>query len=289
MPPIPATVTRFYGNPRFALDLLENRQVALVRVTRLNDPFDPYGFLELDFDGYAGLLRHVRQSHPNDRPWFRMSVTAQSWGRAEHDLKIYMQRLRSHTFVLCASAPGDVHPKNNLYMWGHYGNGHRGLAVEFDTSALGLAALAHHSSQHGDPLVDGQPWVKIDYADSFRAISAEDVFQFMRQEHEIDAGERQTREQTSLDRYYQQLSVIKSRVWQPENEWRLMWRSDTVTGDVYKIPVTPECIKALYFGLAISPDDAERVADVATRDYPNAEIWRATKRHGDLALAFRRA
>ena len=39
----PDHVTRFYSDPSFALDVLENQKVALVRVTLLNDPFDPAG------------------------------------------------------------------------------------------------------------------------------------------------------------------------------------------------------------------------------------------------------
>src|SRR5205823_2120335 len=148
----------------------------------------------------------------------RAHVTPQSWGKAERDLKTYMDGLRRNTLVLCASAPvGDAHPKDNLYMWGHYGSGHRGLAIEFDTAALASAALDHHSSHGGAPLIAERPWIQIDYAESFRSISAEDVFEFMKQEHEIDAGMMEHRQEASLDRYYQQLSVIKSTVWRPEN------------------------------------------------------------------------
>jgi hypothetical protein len=126
----PASVTRFYGNTRFGLDVLENQQITLVRVTMLNDPFDPYGFFETDFGGYMNLLKYVQTQHAKDRGWFRNYVTAQSWGRTERDLKAYMARLRKDTFVLCASAPaGQTHLQDNLYMWGHYGNGHRGLAI----------------------------------------------------------------------------------------------------------------------------------------------------------------
>jgi hypothetical protein len=88
--PTPATVTRFYGNTSFGLDVLEDQQVALVRVTLLNDPFDPYGFFETDFGNYVDLLKYVRANHPRDLRWFRGHVTAQSWGKTERDLRRYM-------------------------------------------------------------------------------------------------------------------------------------------------------------------------------------------------------
>jgi hypothetical protein len=54
------TITRFYGNTAFGLDVLENQQVALVRVTLLNDPFDPNGFFETDFDNYINLSKYIQ-------------------------------------------------------------------------------------------------------------------------------------------------------------------------------------------------------------------------------------
>ena len=50
---IPQYVTRFYGTTDFALDVIQNKQIAFVHVSLLNDPFDPYCFWETDFsDSY---------------------------------------------------------------------------------------------------------------------------------------------------------------------------------------------------------------------------------------------
>ncbi len=287
MTSVPASITRFYGNTAFGLDVLENQQVALVRVTLLNDPFDPYGFFETDFDNYVNLSKYVQTHHPHDRGWFRVHVTAQSWGKTQRELEAYMAGLRANTFVLCASAPTEaLHPKDNLYMWGHYGNGHRGIAIEFQPTALASVVLDHHSSQGGASLEGEQPWIQIDYAKSFRPISAEDVFQFLKECNEVDARRQKQPAQTSLDRYYRRLSVIKSSVWEAENEWRLMWRSTTETGTAYKIPITPECVRAVYLGLAISDEDRSKAVTAAAPHFPAIEVWQASKRHGDFALNF---
>jgi hypothetical protein len=202
---------RFYGNASFGLDVLNNRHIALVRVTLLNDPFDPYGFFETDFDNYLGLLKYVRSHHPGDRPWFRVRISPRTWGATERTLRDFMTTLRTETFVLCASAPTETtHPKDNLYMWGHYGNGHRGLAIEYDPAAVGEAVLNHHYSESNAPLI-GEPWVQIEYSRSFRAISAEDAFQFFREMNEVDARRKREPDETSLERYYRQLSVIQRR------------------------------------------------------------------------------
>jgi hypothetical protein len=90
-----------------------------------------------------------------------------------------------------------------------------------------------------------------------------------------------------LDSYYRQLSVIKSDVWRSENEWRLMWRSTTETGNIYEIPITQECIRAIYLGLAMADEEKRKAADAATRHFPGVQVWCASKRHGDLSLDFR--
>jgi hypothetical protein len=81
--------------------------------------------------------------------------------------------------------------------------------------------------------------------------------------------------------------MIKSDVWRAENEWRIMWRSETETGNIYKIPITAECIRAIYLGLAISDEEKRKAVD-AVAHFPDAEVWFASKRHGDLSLDFHR-
>jgi hypothetical protein len=74
-------------------------------------------------------------------------------------------------------------------------------------------------------------------------------------------------------------------VWRAENEWRLIWRSKTETGAFYKIPITPECIRAIYLGLAMSDEEKRKAID-AVAHFPNARVWFASKRHGDFSLDF---
>ena len=286
--PTPSTVTRFYGNVDFALDVIRNTQIIFVHVSLLNDPFDPYCFFETDFDGkYTNLLRHVRQHHPKDMPWFRAQVTPLSWGKTVRDLHVHLDKIRTTTFMLSTSAsvPGGLHPTDNLYMWGHYGNGHRGVAIEFDTEKLAAAVLKHHETENSAPLNEKSVWSKVEYAKTFTPIAAEDVFVFLKQEKLLELGKISTRRETPLDQYYRRMSIIKSDVWQSENEWRLMWRSLTIAPPIYKCPITRECVSNIHIGLSFA-GDASAFADEAKRAFPSAGIFQAIKRHGDLALDF---
>jgi hypothetical protein len=126
------------------------------------------------------------------------------------------------------------------------------------------------------------------YAPSFRAISAKEVFLFLRECAQVDARRKRQHDETPLDAYYRELSVIKSDVWRAENEWRLMWRSTTTTENVYKIPITPECVRAIYLGLAMLDEEKRRAIDAVAQHFPGAEVWCASKRHGDFSLDFAR-
>ena len=195
----PKQVTRFYGNVDFAMDVIKNRQITFVHVSLLNDPFDPYCFLETDFgDSYENLIAYVRQCHLSDLPWFMSHVTPQSWGKTVEELKALLQYVRQTSFVLSTSTEHSaLHPKDNLYMWGHYANGHRGLAIEFDTQALASAVLEHHETQNGNPSENTDVWAKIEYTKTFAPITTEFIYEFMKQEMALLHGESTIRVATN--------------------------------------------------------------------------------------------
>ena len=172
-------------------------------------------------------------------------------------------------------------------MWGHYGNGHRGVAIEFDTGALTNAVLTQHAAVNSTPFQEGGVWARMEYTQSFSPIVAEDVYDFMKQEKAVMEGRITARVATRLDRYYNRMSIIKSNVWQSENEWRLMWRSDETADPIYKCPIAQDCIAAIYLGLCLPQEAENRIVSAARSEFPAAKIMKASKRHGDLALDFR--
>ncbi|MGD1038035.1 MAG: DUF2971 domain-containing protein [Roseiarcus sp.] len=285
---IPQQVTRFYGTVDYAMDVVANRQIAFVHVSMLNDPFDPYCFFETDFgESYPNLIAFMKKNHPGDLPWFRANVPPISWGQTVRDLKAYMQRVRETAFIFSTSTTYyALHPKDNLYMWGHYANGHRGVAIEFNTQALATAVIKHHEAENGKPPEATDVWAEIEYTKTFGPITAEYVYEFMKQEKDISNRKRTIRSTTQLDMYYARLPRIKSDVWQSENEWRLMWQSEKTTGKIYKCPIPEDAITTIFLGLNLAPDKAEEILAVAKLNFPRTSIFRAHKRHGALALEF---
>jgi hypothetical protein len=100
-------------------------------------------------------------------------------------------------------------------------------------------------------------WAKIEYVERFSPISAEDVFEFMKQERDFHARKITARKRTALDVYYSRMSIIKSTVWECGAEWRLMWRSIENRGAVYKCPIGANAIRAVQLGLRIRGEISE--------------------------------
>ena len=288
VPTVPQYVTRFYGNVDFALDVIANKQITFVHISTLNDPFDPYFFLETDFEEKRGkLLKYIKDNHPSEEQRFKRQVTAESWQQTIKDLKDYLDHLKKSTFVFSTSAETEeLHPRDNLYMWGHYGNGHRGVACEFDTHELASSLLKPHASENGAPPEKQDAWAKIEYREKFPPFTAEHYFEFMKQEMDFQSGKITAKILTQLEIYYNLMGRVKGEVWAKENEWRLMWRNDQTRMKFYRCPISSEFITTIYLGLNLSASSKQDFVFEAKHNFQKAKVLFAKKRHGDLALDF---
>jgi len=206
---LPTYLCRFYGNTDFALDTIANRHVVFIHVTKLNDPFDPYFFFETSFeDRYDLLLDHICKSHSADFSTFINRWPMSEWTDALAQIHSYLDTMRRSTFMFSTSSViGDKHPRNNLHMWGHYGNGHRGIVIEFETAELrncakDANAAAKKKTQHID-----QALFEVKYAKRISPLSPEDVFQFLM------SSDPQSRGASAVDSYLRRTLDTKSLDW----------------------------------------------------------------------------
>jgi hypothetical protein len=286
----PSHVTRFYGNTEYALGVIRDRQIPFVRILRLNDPFDPYFYFETDFgEDYNRFMAHVRTRHPENVGKFAARLPSGGWDAAIGQLRLRLETVRNQLFVLSTSAARPaLHPKDNLYMWGHYGNGHRGIAIEFDTAALERAVRPYHEELNGTPPAGDGVWAQIKYDSQFGTLTAEDFYEYFIQEIDFQDGRVAERMDARLDCHLRRMTIVKSDVWQPENEWRLTWQNDKADNndEIYKIFIADGCIATIYLGLCLDSKVESKVVSAAEKNFPKAKIMKAVKRHGDFALEF---
>jgi len=249
----------------------------------VNDPFDPYLFFETDFNaGYQQLLDYIHHTHPNDFGWFINEFPAEAWPHSVDSVRKYFADLKNRMFIFSTTAVySDDHPKDNLYMWGHYGNGHRGVAIEFNTTEIVQPIVDEYNSNNAEKLTAKGAWTRIDYAKNLPVITCSMFYDFLKAEHY-----KETRS-TKLHQYYDLISQTKSLNWSSENEWRLLWQRDDTRSKIIRRPINERAIERVYLGLSISKSAQDDILFETRQKYPAAEVVKAEKRHGAFALDFK--
>jgi hypothetical protein len=224
----------------------------------------------------------VRTRHPNDVDRFARYVPRENWGQSVQDIKEHFERTRNTSFVLsCSAVLKDTHPRQNLYMWGHYGAGHRGVAIEFDTVKAASLLIDRHNREKHASLRPEDAWIKIEYATDMPAITAKMFFEFFRNEYEARGAK------TSLESHYDNITRVKSLVWQREHEWRMLWRNDETHLKIHRMPIHDNAITAVYIGLAASQSVEADIVFETKRNFPSAAVLKASKKVGFSELDFR--
>ncbi len=279
---LPERVVRFYGNPDYALDAIAHRSISFIHATKLNDPFDPYFFFESDFDfKYDLMFDYVKKHHPNSLAAFKDLVPTDDWEQSVAKVKTYLDNMKKSTFVFsCSAVLNKLHPIDNLYMWGHYGNGHRGIAIEFDTVKISENILTVHVDNKKIKLSPEQAWIQIEYKKDAPLITKRILFDFF-----MD-GLRGDEERSDLANYFSQTARIKSYVWKKENEWRMLWSNDETRQKIHRVTVPEGSIYAVYVGLVASDTVADDIVFETSQKFPTAKIYRARKKPGFSGLDF---
>lgn len=152
---------RLYKYQRFsaqALTALKTRTIWFGRPDKLNDPFDcavPLRFAEVGLEDCVRML-----GAKGDAEWGRIKSNKKyvdATGRPTEELRSLLQEAGEKAFrehsekaywrlgVTCFSEVPD-----STLLWSHYGGGHRGLCLEFDTSSPWLSKL--HKVRYSDDI-----------------------------------------------------------------------------------------------------------------------------------------
>ncbi len=210
----PEKVVRFYGNTDYALECIALKRATFIHRDNLNDPFEVGVSFDTDFgNNYESLLRYVQRYHPSELTSFREKLPMQGWYNIVGQWAMMASRIQESLLVFSASAEKDgVQPQENLYMWGHYGNGHRGIAIEFNTAVLTDSLMSPEESGGSDP------WYGMEYDDEMPKITRDDIFKcVMNSTPEKPCGPE------LIDSILKR-ACFKGMVWERENEWRISSR-----------------------------------------------------------------
>jgi DUF2971 family protein len=286
----PEHVMRFYGNVQYALECLALKQITFLHIDKLNDPFDPNMLFETDFDAdYPALTNYVREHHPNDLEQFKNRLPEENWNGFIEQMENLSNNHRNSLFIFSASKVSEDHyPKDNMYMWSHYGNGHRGVAIEFDTDLLAKAVLKQSQKLGGETAAINDIWTEIKYQDELLEITCEHIFDFIINDTPVPNEEAWIN--TELADIIKKRASVKNLGWNIEQEWRLMWQNDETKLKFFRIDLLDDTITALYFGFRYPLVDDHMRDDLIfeiKRNFPKAKIFKAMKGKGKSVLDFK--
>jgi hypothetical protein len=265
---LPKHIIRFFGNPSYALETIALKQITFIHNTKLNDPFDPWMKLVLEgnFDQFCSWV-HKNRSHHEKR--FKKFFTRDRFNSTIDEVNGIFSKLRESLYLFSTCEVNkDTHPKDNLYMWAHYANGHRGVALEFDAQALDL------HFRKIDKLTES-PLMKIHYGDQPPKITFLELFKFMT-----------TGDSTEFREKVNKTSVFKNSVWENEVEWRLVEKNDETAMDIVRRPLADNIVTALYLGCRCDENTNKKFIFEMQKNYPNATIYLAKQNDDNAELFF---
>jgi Protein of unknown function (DUF2971) len=158
--------------------------------------------------------------------------------------------------ILCFSEIDD-----NILMWSHYAEQHRGLVLKFrhmEDSAWGAAMPVIYTKE--------MP----------RLVEEDDLINMLGGQFSIDPVE-----------VAQRTVYTKALDWAYEREWRIWFGRGRSKGDAYEdLPFDPEELEAVYFGCGMAAENRRDFAALIAERYPHAAIIQAQKARNEFRLIF---
>ena len=251
---------RRFDKKGHSLDILRNGELYHTSISKLNDPFDcaiSYTFdaSMLDMRKYAGdvVKRHFPEASKEERrvkiKEMEAKITAPNWGEgARQDI----QEIREDEFGICCLST----PRDNLLLWAHYADEHRGLCIGLSTEKLGIVQLGLVKSR---VLLD---LLKVEYSPDMPQISIIDSM--LRPDGKEDI--------------YTMIST-KSSDWKYEKEYRLVYWGHPDG----KLSVGREAIAEVILGCRCSDANREKTLAVMPDGVP---VYQAEQKERIFGLDF---
>lgn len=239
----PEVVYKYRGISKHTKRLLKNRELYFPLATEINDPFDCRVLLNRDAPSevhwermkahyskkygvtdeieivYRMLIEGAPPGAKVDRQRAAAVIENREWVSIQNHVeagnqKMLKERLRKTRLCSFSALP------DNLLMWSHYADCHRGICLGFSTrgKVFGLAKKVEYLTEY--PTVDS---------------------------YSLDS-----------DSYVKYTFFSKAKDWHYEEEWRIVLNAaDRLAEPIYTFP--PESLKEIIFGCQCTDSDERRV------------------------------
>lgn len=232
-PPPPRSLYKYLGTSDFAFRVLEELHIRFSQPSVVNDPFDcrPQVVAPADLDRVvADQIDRATKLHPNRwspaqvaiaRVKLLDSYNANLRFRIRESQELLNQSLEA-IGLLCLTETND-----NLLMWAHYADSHKGFVLEFDTSRAPLIQRPGENEWQGLP-------VAVSYQDGPITTPCDSL--------ELELPD--------------ELVLRKSTAWKYEREWRVVRDRSAADREpapgISQFKIDPKAIVAVYVGASAS-------------------------------------
>lgn len=174
---------------------------------------------------------------------------------------------------------------NDLLMWSHYANAHKGICVEYDLKLLKDVDIIKHIF----PVVYSKKrLLKVDINDLFKNLRELNFNIF----HNGDNSDIELSQLLPL-------LVTKGGAWRNEKEWRIIYtkqelyeKSDTNYIDSSLLNIEFSCVSGVYLGFRIDNEVKENIIEIIERQNKNRkkpiEIYQTTLSNSNYELGKRK-
>jgi hypothetical protein len=286
-----------YVTANTARTILENSTLRWSSPAMFNDPFDTQFDLYLEFDESTIIDLVV------DELWKicsgqKILEPANRFGQAfasllgrmrglsrEEFFRRHESQLRGTIIGMIANAktliPGVLHPTqrsllrdakllclsqvhDNILMWSHYTQDHRGAVLEFD-----------YDEQKDSPFKKAE---RVIYSKTMpRLMNEKEMVQFLSGQWRMDAN-----------KIMHDSIFVKADDWSYEKEWRIWLPGRDPDRDFIDISFDQEELVGIYFGCRMSKQDRTVLRDALKKHFPNASASQARKSAREFSLQFNR-
>ncbi len=136
---------------------------------------------------------------------------------------------------------------NDLLMWSHYGDKHRGFCLEFNTAYKPFDKV-----------------IKVNYSKEMPRMSANFLLEIEGKDTELMS-----------------LCSTKSKSWSYEKEWRVLHKSAETL-----YAYDPLCLTGIYFGSKISNENIEIICKILHQKNPHIHFWNGRRSLNEFKIEF---
>ena len=261
----------------YHLGALKERVLYFASPADFNDPFD--SVVAPDLSGSAE--NHLRSAYATVNKAFpgvgrreqrrraraRVKAARSDPHFAEDFIPDYEQSVQQQFGVFCLAK----HP-NNILMWSHYGDHHRGFCIGFDVGKLWLSVLREFKLNMLIKESGLESSAGVIDLHKVRYNSDVPIFEWFK-----------IKEREAWIRQYEELLVTKADLWAYEQEYRLVWQR----GVARKLTIPADAIVKVVYGCRSSEEDRQRLADALHASSVRPRILLAEKHPHKFGLVLR--